>query len=438
MPIVAPDFIAPRLKRRVAIFGGGVSGDGVATLVMALGGTAIIYDAKGFEFTAATARDHDLVVYSPGFQPDHPWLQLAREAGAECLGELDFASLFWRGEIVAVTGTNGKTTTTELLTHAYRAVGRTADATGNIGYSFSRLVADRVGGLANDIAVCEVSSFQAETLRHLRARWVLWTNFAEDHLERHPSLEAYFAAKWNLIAHTMTTPSGGGAFIGSSVRRFAVKFDRPLNGVTSVETENQPADPELAGTPFAEYPQRENFLLVKAMWHAAGLSQQALHAAARTFKLGDHRLSRIAEIKGVTYWNDSKATNFHAVEAALASFRAPVVLIVGGKPKGGDIAGFIQRLRGRVWHVVLIGATRLELAMHCKAFGIAHSPCDSLNAAVARAAELAPPGGHVLLSPGFASFDQFRSYEDRGAQFEKVVRELAASAADNHRVSTPV
>jgi len=438
MPIVAPDFIAGKLKRRVAILGGGVSGDGVATLVMALGGTAIVYDAKGFEFTAATAREHDLVVFSPGFPADHPWLKMARDAGAQCFGELDFASLFWRGEIVAVTGTNGKTTTVEFLTHAYRSIGRTVDATGNIGYSFSRLVADRIGGLAADIAVCEVSSFQAETLQHFRARCTLWTNFAEDHLERHPGLQAYFTAKWNLIAHTMTTPAGGGAFIGSSVRRYAVEFDRPLAGVASVETENQPADPALNGTVFAEYPQRENFLLVKAMWHAAGLSQQALYAAARTFKVGKHRLARVAEVNGVTYWNDSKATNFHAVEAALGSFPHPSVVIIGGKPKGGDIAGFIQRLAGRVLHVILIGTTRMELAFHCKAFGVPHTACDSLVDAVQRAAELAPAGGQVLLSPGFASFDQFRNYEDRGNQFEKAVYELAAKNVEARGVSAHV
>jgi UDP-N-acetylmuramoylalanine--D-glutamate ligase len=433
MPLVIPDFLRPLLTKPVAIFGGGVSGEGVSALLDSLEAKGIVYDAKGVEFTPAVARTHALVVYSPGFRPDHPWLAAAAAAGAVCLGELDFASLFWRGEVIAITGTNGKTTLTEFLTHALRRVGRNAHATGNIGHSFSRLVTELDGGVGA-VAVCEVSSFQAETLQHFRASATLWTNFAEDHLERHPSLAAYFAAKWNLTLHTMTTPTGG-VFVGSSVRRYAVQFDRPLAAITCVDTEDRPADPALAGTVFEQYPQRENFLLAKAWWHAGGHPENQLNEAARTFKLGRHRLTRLAEIAGITYWNDSKATNFHAVEAALLQFRSPVVLIIGGKPKGGDIGGFIQRLATRVFHVLLIGATRAELAVHCRAHHVPHTVCASLAEAVRQGAKQAPAGGHVLLSPGFASFDQFRNYEDRGEQFEKLVRELAAATPDQTRAS---
>lgn len=434
MSLTVPEFLRPLLAKPVAVLGGGVSGEGVCALLAAIGGRGVVYDAKGMEFTTAAAATHALVVFSPGFVPEHPWLAEARAAAAECLGELDFASLFWRGSILAITGTNGKTTLTEFLTHALQGTGCAAHATGNIGHSFSRLAAEHAGGAPNAIAVCEVSSFQAETLRHFRATATLWTNFAEDHLERHPGLEAYFAAKWNLVTHTMTTPAGG-VFVGSSVRRYAVKFDRPLSSAHCVDTEAQPADPALAGTVFEAYPQRENFLLAKAWWHAAGHPESDLYAAARSFKLGRHRLTRITEVAGVTYWNDSKATNFHAVEAALLQFHTPVVLIAGGKPKGGDIAGFVQRIAPRVHHVLLVGATRSELAMHCNAFRVPHTVCRSLTEAVRRGGKLAPAGGHVLLSPGFASFDQFRNYEDRGEQFEKLVRELAAGTPDNRPAS---
>lgn len=429
MTLATPTSIASLLTKPVAIFGGGVSGDGVRTLLGALGVEAKVYDATGADFTSAAARQHALVVYSPGFTPDHVWLDRARNAGVTCLGELDFASLFWRGQVVAITGTNGKTTLTEFLTHALRALGRDAHATGNIGHPFSGLVAELRGGSKVTVAICEVSSFQAETLLHLMATATLWTNFAEDHLERHPGLEAYFAAKWNLVAHT--TP--GATFIGSSVRRYAEKFERPLGTIISVSTEAQPPDSRLTGTVFADYPQRENFLLAHAWWKSAGLDEGSLYAAARTFKLGRHRLTRVAEIDGVTYWNDSKATNFHAVEAALARFTSPVVLIAGGKAKGGDLSGFAHRIAPRVHHLVLIGATSTELAFHASASRLAHTTCTSLDEAVRRAAELAPAGGQVLLSPGFASFDQFRNYEDRGEQFEKLVHDLdAASRKQGH------
>lgn len=442
MPLAPPDFLLPLLARPVAILGGGVSGEGVRTLLGVLGVEGKTYDARGAEFTADAAPGHALAVFSPGFAPNHPWLERARAAGVECLGELDFASLFWSGRVVAITGTNGKTTLTEFLTHALASVGRSARATGNIGRPLSDLVAAADGGKRDWLAICEVSSFQAETLRHFRAEATLWTNFAEDHLERHAGLEEYFGAKWNLVAHTSprrgsdlggVNPSGlrdssGTVFVGSSVERWARKFDRDLAAAVVVATEDQLADPRLAGTGLADYPQRENFLLAAAWWRAVGLGESALFAAARSFRLGRHRLSRVGELDGVTYWNDSKATNFHAVEAALAGFAAPVVLIAGGKSKGGDLAGFVRRIAPRVKHALLIGETSAELARHCAAGRVTHTPCGTLAEAVHRAAELASPGEHVLLSPGFASFDLFRNYEDRGDQFEALVHDLGTSA----------
>jgi UDP-N-acetylmuramoylalanine--D-glutamate ligase len=424
MPITIPSHLKSRLTRPIAILGGGVSGEGVRALADAIGATSKIYDARGTEFTVRTASTHALVVYSPGFAPNHPWITRATAAGAEAMAELDFAALCWQGRVIAVTGTNGKTTLTEFLTHALRSIGMTATATGNIGHSFSQLAADAEGGTREHYAVCEVSSFQAETLKYFHADATLWTNFAEDHLERHPGLEAYFSAKWNLVART--EPEA--VFAGTSVQRHAQRFDRPLKPAAAIATEGQPMDHRLAGTVFGEYPQRENFLLAAAWWRAVGFDERALVAAARTFTLGRHRLARVAEHDGVTYWNDSKATNFHAVEAALARFGSPVVLIAGGKGKGGDLAGFIHRIAPRVKHAVLIGETSGELGFHCSTFRVAHTSCASLEEAVRRATELCAGGGNVLLSPGFASFDQFRNYEHRGDEFERLVREVGTAA----------
>jgi len=428
MSLVIPDFLKPLLAQPVAIFGGGVSGRSVVALVEKLGGRGVIFDQKGAdgaptEFRAAAAGAHPLVVYSPGFLPTHPWVAEARVAGAVCLAELDFASLFWRGSLIAITGTNGKTTLTEFLTHALRSVDRDAYATGNIGYSFSQLVTDRNGGAPDSIAVCEVSSFQAETLRYFRADAALWTNFAEDHLERHGTMEEYFQSKWRLFERTV----GGHVFAGSSVQHYAEKFGQTLPAESHVATEGQGGDVLLRGTVFAHYPQRENFLIAAAWWRSYGLRETALYAAAQSFILADHRLARVRVSDGVTWWNDSKATNFHAVEAAAAGFAAPVILIAGGKSKGGDVAAFVRRLSPLVKHAFFIGETRSVLATFAGAAGLSHTVCGDLSEAVRRAAEFAVAGDNILLSPGFASFDQFKNYEDRGRQFVALVNSVGAT-----------
>ncbi len=421
MPLSIPEFLGLRLAQPAAVFGGGVSGEGAVRLLSKLGASAVVYDRNGTEFTSENAHRHGLVIFSPGFPPNHAWIRMARESGCICMAEIDFASHFWRGRTLAVTGTNGKTTLTEFLSHALGMAGTRAVATGNIGLPFSQLVADEDGG-SGVTAVCEVSSFQAEQLGHFFADGLLWTNFAEDHLERHQRMESYFAAKWELVVRTPP----GRFFAGTSVRLFAAKFGHPLAEASCVATEDQPADPGLDGTPFASYPQRENFILAQAWWRSQALSEASLYAAAKSFRLGRHRLARVDTIDGVTYWNDSKGTNFHAVEAALRGFPKPVVLIAGGRSKGGDIAGFVRRIAPRVSFAALIGETSEALAGACEVVGLPHAVCASLDQAVRAAAAAAHPSGDVLLSPGFASFDMFRSYEDRGDRFEKAVKELHA------------
>ncbi len=437
MKLTPPALLAPLLAPSVAIFGGGVSGRGAHLLVARLGGTAVLYDEHGAgggraAFTAADASAHRLVVFSPGFVPTHPWLALAHAAGCVCLGELDFAALCWRGPVLAITGTNGKTTLTAFLAHALRSLGRDAAAVGNIGHAFAALVAETGGGGPDTTAVVEVSSFQAETLHHFRADAVLWTNLAEDHLERHGSMAGYFLAKWRLVERATQV------FAGPSVALPARQFSAGLPGLVWVPTEHQPADPRLLGTAFARYPQRENFLLAAAWWRAAGLAEAALLAAAQTFPLGAHRLAPVAELGGVTWWNDSKATNFHAAEAALAGFAAPVILIAGGKPKGGDVAAFVARVAPHVRHALLIGETRLALAAACAFHGVEHTDCGTLAAAVRQAALQARPGDHVLLSPAFSSLDQFNSYADRGAQFTTLIPTLSPLSPHTPYVALPL
>ncbi len=421
MSLVLPNSLSAVLTAPVAILGGGVSGRGVQQLVAALGGTGIVYDAAGTEFTAAAAARHRVLVFSPGFAPEHPWLALARSAGLDCWTELDFAAPLWRGRLIAITGTNGKTTLTEFLVHALTVADQEAHSTGNIGRSFAQLVTDLDGGRETAVAVCEVSSFQAEPLRAFRPEATLWTNFAEDHLERHGSLAGYFAAKAVLVH------CSAAVFAGSSVRNYAAQLGFAAPDRLHWVDASTELDLGLAGTVFAEPPQRENFDLAAAWWKAAGLRCDQLYEAAHTFRLGRHRLGLAGVVHEVGYWNDSKATNFHAVEAALSRFGSPVWLIAGGKSKGGDVAGFVRRIAPRVKELFLIGDTAEELALAAASAGLACQICPHLKDAVQAAAMAARPGDQVLLSPGFASFDQFRNYQDRGDQFEAIVRELASA-----------
>jgi UDP-N-acetylmuramoylalanine--D-glutamate ligase len=423
MPLETPEFIRNRLGRAAAVLGAGVSGEGALLLLSRLGAAAQVYDRNGAEFTQEAAHRHGLVVFSPGFSLHHPWLETGRKAGCICMAEIDFASLFWRGSLVAVTGTNGKTTLSEFLAFSLSRAGRRASACGNIGLAFSRLVAEASGGGPDLTAVCEISSFQAEQLGHLHADSLLWTNFAEDHLERHAGMGEYFAAKWELVQRTPP----GRVFAGSSVGRHGERLNRILATGSVIATEGRPDDPGLEGTPFASYPMRENFILARAWWLAEGLDEPLLYACAREFRPGRHRLSNVATLDGVTYWNDSKATNFHAVEAALAGLRGPVVLIAGGRSKGGDLEAFVRRIAPRVSHAVLIGETAPALAAAFSVAGVPSSTSATLEDAVRAAASAARAGGSVLLSPGFASFDMFLSYEDRGNRFERAVADLHAA-----------
>jgi UDP-N-acetylmuramoylalanine--D-glutamate ligase len=300
MSLPIPPFLRPLFARPVAILGGGIVGRGLHALLARINAAdSFIYDpdpAQGIEFTPAAAAGHALVVFSPEFAPDHPWLRNARAAGCECMGELDFAALFWRGQIVAVTGNHGRTLLAEFLTHGLRSNGFAARRSSPQRYPLSQLVAERGGGslaVAEEIAVCEVSSAQAGTLRHLRVDATLWTDVAGESDTFLVERSADFSAKWTLVACT----APGGFFAGSSVQVNAARFGRPFPVQAAVATAQPSADSRLADSIFANGPQRESFMLAAAWWHAVGLSADDLYAAARTFRPDSGRRNDTGDVK---------------------------------------------------------------------------------------------------------------------------------------------
>ncbi|MDP0495143.1 MAG: UDP-N-acetylmuramoyl-L-alanine--D-glutamate ligase [Verrucomicrobiota bacterium JB024] len=423
-----PDILLPLLDRPAAIFGSGVSGRAAGDLLRSRGRLFEVYDERGGQyahrqFGAKEAARHGLVVHSPGFAPSHPWFEAARKAGCMILGELDFASLYWGGGCIAVTGTNGKTTVTEFLAYAFKRAGQKAVAVGNIGYPMSRLF--ELSNHEGAVAVCEVSSFQSENLKYFRPQSLIWTNFDEDHLDRYATQKEYFDAKWRLVEQ-LSRPS---MVVGESVARWAEKFGKKLPPFCKVVRREDPIGGPPASSPFLSYPQQENYRLVRAFWEKESMPVHTLESAASQFRLPRHRLQKVAEWGGVAFWNDSKATNFASALAALKTFQEPVVWIGGGKTKGGDIPAFVREVAPQISSAVLLGETAPALAELLAAQGVPCQVCKTLPETVTAATDQAKGRGVVLLSPGFSSLDMFESYTQRGFAFEQAVLSLKKQKA---------
>ncbi len=416
--------LTPLLERPVAILGYGVSGHAVASLLSEFQVEWIVYDEKEGEgitrdFKSYQAKEHKLAVFSPGFRPDHPWLETARECGLSLMGELELASHFWKGEVIAVTGTNGKTTLTEFLSFAHKRHGKDAVAVGNNGVPLSRLAASpQYDGV---VAVCEVSSFQAESLDSFRADALLWTNFSEDHLDRYGDMEAYFLSKWRLVERLRQPVF----FYGPSVAEAAKSFGVGIPDYARLSV----ADTGLLGSisldsAFNTKRQVDNLALARDYWLSKGYPLNVLLAAADNFKTLEHRLKAVSMVSGITFWNDSKSTNFGAALGALENFDGPVLWIGGGKSRRGDIRGFARKVKPHVRIAYLLGETAPIIKQVLEEDGVQCRIFKSLPEATEAAFEDAREGEHVLFSPGFSSQDNFTDYIERGTHFENAVLRL--------------
>jgi UDP-N-acetylmuramoylalanine--D-glutamate ligase len=344
------------------------------------------------------------VVKSPGVPNEAPVIAAARERGMTVLGELELAWRLLPNRFVAVTGTNGKTTTTELLGAIWREAGLPVALAGNVGTPLSALVGEVDPGAT---IVCEVSSFQAEDSEALAPDTALLLNIEEDHLDRHGTLEAYREAKLRLFANQ--TPEQvavvpPGVDVPGAGRR--VEFG-PLP--LPVEEVRLRGEHNL-----------ENARGAAAAASASGVPDEAVAAALRSFPGVPHRLEEIGSVNGVLYVNDSKATNVASAVRGIEAFDGGVHAILGGSLKGGGFAGLRDALAGRAVAAYLIGeaADRLEEDL---AGAVPLHRAGDLETAVREASAAAGPGDVVLLSPACASFDQFRDYEERGEAFRSLV-----------------
>jgi UDP-N-acetylmuramoylalanine--D-glutamate ligase len=352
----------------------------------------------------------DLVVKSPGVPGETLLVQVARERAVPIWSEIELGARLLPNPILGVTGTNGKTTTTELLGAVFRAAGRPVEVAGNVGRPLTSLV-----GQASPEAwvVCELSSFQLEDVETLRPRVAVLLNLEPDHLDRHGTFEAYADVKLRIFERqeaedTAVVPRAFGSIPGAARR------------VTFAAGDELPAEPLIPGPH-----NRENAVAATAAARAVGIDDAAIGEAVRTFEGVPHRIELVRELRGVRYVNDSKATNVAAALRALAAFPdARLHVILGGRGKHEPYAPLAAAFRAGD-RAYLIGEASPEIAAALESSEVPFTRARDLGVALAEAAAAASAGDVVLLSPACASFDQFRDFEARGDAFRSLVEGLA-------------
>jgi len=338
------------------------------------------------------------VVKSPGVPAEAPVVAAARERGLEVVGELELAWRLLPNEFVAVTGTNGKTTTVELLGAMHRAAGVPVAVAGNVGTPLASLV----GSIGPEIVVvCEASSFQLEDTVAFAPECAVLLNLEPDHIDRHGTFEAYRDAKLRIFAN-------------QGPDDVAIREPFPPLPIP-------PEELRLRGAHNVE-----NARAASAAARARGLSQDAVAETLRAFGGVPHRLEEVAEADGVLWVNDSKATNVASARVGIEAFEGGVHLIAGGSLKGGGFEGLRDPVAARCRAAYLIGEAAERLAADLEPAGVPMERCGDLERAVARASAAARPGEVVLLSPACASFDQYEDFEARGAHFRELARRAAA------------
>ena len=441
--------------KHLAILGAGRSGLGAARLALKLGAGAVVFDegdaaklqasvqalAKegvacvcGLEAAQRAVKEtgFDLCVLSPGLDAGWPLPRLFTDAGVPLMGELEFG---WRPlrhiPMVGITGTNGKTTATELIERMFRGCGSSTIACGNYGHALSEVA---VSDPVQDVLTVEVSSFQLETISEFRPKVAIWLNFAADHLDRYPDIGAYFAAKKRIFenmteADTAVVRAGDdpGPFRAQRITfttEPGVEADFRLDaGTIFFRGEKVCAVTDL---PLHERHNIENQMAALATGHAFGLAFPDLVRALSGYEPARHRCELVRVVNGRRYINDSKATNLHALESCLRSQDEPVVLIAGGKEKGLDYTPFRPLLKEKVTALVTLGEIAGALSSQFSDL----VPCvtaATVPDAVREATRLAAPGQAVVFSPGTSSFDMFSGYAERGNVFRDAVMALPES-----------
>lgn len=447
-------------RKNVLIVGLGKSGIAAAQAMLHLKAKVSIQDSKkreeidtgllsmfedqGVKFylgeTPEDMTQFDMLILSPGVSPELPFIQAAKDAGVEVTGELEIAYRVAKGRFVAITGTNGKTTTTTLTGDIFKRAGRTTYVVGNIG---NAVIAASEKSKEDDWMVTEASSFQLETTRYFKPVVSAILNVSPDHMNRHHTMGAYIAAKSNIFANqtendyfvtnmddpicrklmeqsrakvvpfSSTQQLDYGAFVQNG-RLVLKKEDGTIVDFLGADEMKIIGDHNI-----------QNALAAAAVSYCAGIDEKTIGDAIRAFGGVEHRLEYCGKIQGVDYYNDSKGTNTDASEIAIKAVGKNIILIAGGDAKGQNFDEFVKYFKGRVKHVMLLGRDAHFIRESAEKTGFsAFTECKDMDDCVKKAFEMAEPGDTVLLSPACASWDMYDNYEQRGDHFKDCVRRL--------------
>jgi UDP-N-acetylmuramoylalanine--D-glutamate ligase len=386
-----------------------------------------------------TFRGQDLIIVSPGVPVDAPPLVQARSLGETVIGEVELAAQFLPGPMVAITGSNGKTTTTTLTGEIIAASGLPVLVGGNIGTPAISL-AERAK--PETVIVLEISSFQLETIQTFRPKIAVILNVTPDHLDRHRTFEIYTDAKARIFENqqgsdfaVLNGDDPTCVAMGGRTRAQVFWFSRHKEVqqgawvrdgmIVFRDGSGQREILQVSDIPLKGAHNLENVLAAVCAAALMGCAPEKIRQAVHDFKAVEHRLEFVATVNGVDYYNDSKATNVDATIKALESFPANIHLILGGKDKGSDYTVLNDLIRQRVKRIYTIGAAAAKIESQVKGAEVVHA--ETLESAIRKASAAAKPGDVVLLAPACASFDQFKSYEHRGRMFKEIVGGLAAA-----------
>jgi UDP-N-acetylmuramoylalanine--D-glutamate ligase len=445
-------------NKRVLVVGLGKSGLAAARFLKARGARVTVSDARpatliaelpqlldeGFVVESGshgllTFRRQDLIVVSPGVPATVPELMTVRAVGARIIGELELGAQYLQGKVVAITGSNGKTTTTTLVGEILKAAGLPTLVGGNIGLPVTEMVAE---SSPQTWSVLEVSSFQLETIESFRPRIAMVLNITPDHLDRHGNFAAYAAAKARITEYqtaedflVLNAEDGNAQLVAAKTLAQIYWFSakRQIKQGTFVHGESiyflakEGAKPEpvmpVAEIALAGAHNVENVLAAICAARLAGVASETIRAAVVAFKAVEHRLEYVRTVDGVAYYNDSKATNVDATAKAVEAFPSGIHLILGGKDKDSDYTALAPLLRDRVKTVITIGSAAEKIERQLAGV-VKIERAETLERAVRLGSELAVHSDTVLLAPACASFDQFANYEQRGRVFKDLVAEL--------------
>lgn len=449
-------------EKNVFVFGAGISGIGSCRLLDEKGANVILYDGKqgldpdvlraqigakgSLEIRTGAFPEElldalDLVVLSPGVPTDLPIILQMKERGIPVWGEIELAYVCGKGQILGITGTNGKTTTTSLLGEIMKQAFPSAFVVGNIGNPYTTVASETS---ADSVIVAELSSFQLESIHTFRPKVSAVLNITPDHLDRHHTMDAYIQAKLDISKNQTEADVCVLNYEDEVTRAMAQKMKADVLFFSSAHILERgifledgaiiyKPDAENAGISVCRVDELqilgvhnyENVMAAVAMAAAFGVDMECIRRTVKAFRGVAHRIEYVAEKNGVVYYNDSKGTNPDAAIKAIRAMNRPTILIGGGYDKQSDFHEWIENFDGKVKHLVLIGATKEQIQREAAECGF--TDCileDTFEEALETCVRLAEPGDAVLLSPACASWGMFRNYEERGDAFKRCVLAL--------------